>query len=117
MGTHELWEGNVSDSEYMVESGVFPALNNFINKHDEEKSGTRFTIVLDKGYRITSEAWKNGCHIVLQPTFAKSGQRFTSCETLLTASVATDRAGNERAVRYVKNSDYIAKGTSKQRVC
>ena len=26
MGTHDLWEGNVSDSEYMQMSGMFPLL-------------------------------------------------------------------------------------------
>ena len=110
MGTHDLWVGSVSDSEYMLGSDIFPTLTKFISEHDSENSDTRYTIILDKGYRVTSEAWQNGKHTVLQPVFAKSGVRFTTCDTLLTSSVATDRAGNERAVRYAKISDYISKG-------
>ena len=56
----------------MVESGVFPVLNDFSETNDEDKFGTRFTIVLDKNNRITSVAWKKRCHFVLQSTLPKS---------------------------------------------
>ena len=69
-----------------------------------------FTIVLDKGYRTTQSSFHAGGQRVLQPVFAKSDRRFTRDETLRTASVATDRAGNERAVNVCKRSWYIARG-------
>ena len=47
---------------------------------------------------------------MLQLKFAKNEERFSTSETLLTENVATDRAGNERAVRYAKHSDYISIG-------
>lgn len=81
-----------------------------------------FTIVLDEGYRTTQSSFHAGGQRVLQPVFAKSDRRFTRDETLCTASVATDRAGNERAVNVCKQSWYIARGLTpnmspKRRFC
>ena len=77
----------------------------------------KFTIILDKGYRTVSNAWQEGGHFTLQPTFAVSDTRFTSSQTLLTSTVAADRAGNERAVRYSKASEYIKKGLLSNESC
>ena len=46
----------------------------------------------------------------LQPNFAKSDQRFNRKELLPSAALATDRSGNERAVRLSKQSGYINSG-------
>ena len=89
---------------------IFPLLNEFLDTSDPKTSAIKFTVVLDKGYRITSHAWINGGHFILQPRFAKTGERFSTQETVLTANVASDRAGNKRAVCYVKTSDFIGKG-------
>jgi len=42
-------------------------------------------------------AWKNGKQKVLQPDYANSDRRFNRIETLASASVASDRGGNERS--------------------
>jgi hypothetical protein len=46
----------------------------------------------------------------LQPTFAKSDTKFTGKETLSSAAIAADRAGNERAVRICKKSGMVKEG-------
>ena len=40
----------------------------------------------------------------------RSDRNFTSTDTLLSATVASDRSGNERAVRIMKQSHYVVKG-------
>jgi hypothetical protein len=40
-------------------------------------------------------AWKNSKQKVLQPDYANSDRRFNRIETLASASVASDRGGNE----------------------
>jgi hypothetical protein len=109
MGTHDLWVGAVSDSLYMTRSGVLKMHTDYIDKY-EETNKTAFTILLDKGYRITTVAWRSGGQFVLQPSFARSDYKFTSYETIRGAAVAHDRAANERAVRYSKICGYIKSG-------
>jgi hypothetical protein len=46
----------------------------------------------------------------LQPFFAKSDQKFSSREVLLSGAVASDRSANERAVNRMKASGMIARG-------
>ena len=117
MGCHELWQGAVSDSEYMQRGQVFHTLNKYLATCDVDTQDKKFTIVLDKGYRTVSDAWQNGNHFTLQPTFASSDTRFTTSQTLLTSTVAADRAGNERAVRYAKTSEYIKRGLLNNESC
>jgi hypothetical protein len=123
MGSHEVWTGGVSDTLYMQKGKVFDMLNHFIDKYEknEEVRNVRYTIILDKGYRIVVDAFNEGGHFTLQPIFAEYDRHFTTWETLHTSSVASDRSGNERAVRYLKISDYVSKGLicneSVDRVC
>jgi hypothetical protein len=123
MGSHEIWSGGVSDTMYMQKGEVFDTLNKFILNHetDEEIQKVRFTIILDKGYWIVSDAFNEGGHFTLQPIFAEVDRHFTTLEVIHTSSVATDRSGNERAVRYLKISDYLSKGLitneSVERLC
>jgi hypothetical protein len=56
--------------------------------------GVPFTIILDRGYRSTRAACRQG-QFVLQPTFAKSDKKFSTRDVLRAASVASDRSGNE----------------------
>jgi hypothetical protein len=110
MGSHEVWTGGVSDTMYMQRGKVFETLNEFINTYDKEEAHIPFTIILDKGYRIVLDAFNAGGHFTLQPIFAEGDRHFTEWETLVISTVATDRSGNERAVRYLKISDYIKTG-------
>ena len=50
-----------------------------------------------------------------QPTFAKADRKFKAKETIQAASVAADRSGNERAVRLVKTSAFVRRGTETQK--
>ena len=98
IGTYELYPGAVSDSDYMTLCGIFENQKVF----QENDGGDPFLNVLDRGYRITKIACKNGHQFVLQPIFAKSDRKFNTIETLKSSSVAADRSGNERAVRLCK---------------
>lgn len=69
-----------------------------------------FLNIYDKGYRARTVAWKTGNQGVLQPTFAQSDRRFTGRETKISASIASDRGGNERAVNVSKRAAYISRG-------
>jgi DDE superfamily endonuclease len=113
MGCHDIWTGGVSDTHYMQHSGVFESLNDCIKNSSGEDDNTRlvpYTIILDKGYRVTMDALNNGGHYVLQPIFAEVDKRFTTLDITISSTVSSDRSGNERAVRYSKISDYISKG-------
>jgi hypothetical protein len=111
MGTHELWVGSVSDTEYMMKSSAFETQQRFIEERDPLSSHVPWLNMLDKGYRnIGGHAFQNGRQLVVQPNFAKSDERFNTYQTLRSASVAKIRAGNERAVRNVKNSKFISSG-------
>jgi hypothetical protein len=112
MGSHEVWSGGVSDSMYMTKGNVFDSLNDFIQRYetDEEARKTTFTIILDRGYRIVTEAFSEGGHFTLQPIFAEADNHFKTFETYISSSIATDRSGNQRAVRYLEISDYVKKG-------
>jgi hypothetical protein len=106
LGTHELFPGAISDSEYMRKTGILEMQQQFqIND-----GGIPFTNVLDRGYRVSRAAWRHG-QFVLQPVFASSDKKFSGTEVLLSASIAADRSANERAVRVSKLSSYIKRGT------
>ena len=66
--------------------------------------------MLDKGYRCIRAAWRNGKQECIQPPFAASDRKFTSDEMLVSASVAADRSGNERAVKLAKKSGLLKRG-------
>jgi hypothetical protein len=113
IGGYEIWTGGVSDTYYMQHGKVFDSFNTYLLTSTNEDDSTRdipFTVVLDKGYRVVLDAFRNGGHFVLQPIFAQHDRQFTTGETLHSATVATDRAGNERAVKYLKISKYIKTG-------
>ena len=108
LGTHELYPGAISDSDYMDKGGVLQLQEEF----QKEFGGPPFTNVLDRGYRSTRCAWRSGGQFVLQPTFAKSDRKFNASEVLRAAAIAADRSGNERAVRVAKMSSYVKRGTT-----
>ena len=69
-----------------------------------------FTNVYDKGYRAKMVASRTGKQLVLQPEWAESDKRFGRDQTVLSASVAADRGGNERAVKVCKRAWFISRG-------
>ena len=48
--------------------------------------------------------------LVLKPAFAESDEHFNRNQTALSASVATDRGGKERAINVAKQSWYVKRG-------
>ncbi len=86
----------------------------FQERDKVEKDGVEtvlpFLNVHDKGFRVNTAAWSEGCQLVLQPDFAKSDRRFSWIQTILSASVASDRGANERTVNVSKRAGYIKRG-------
>ena len=68
-----------------------------------------FFNMLDKGHRATQHVLQNQQKII-QPKFSKDKNNFTGLEALCISEVASDRSGNERAVRCVKRSGCLAGG-------
>ena len=110
MGTKCLFPGAISDTEYMVESGIFQEQKDFANEDVGETGIVPFCNELDKGYRCLEVAYREGKQSMIQPDFAKSDSNFKGNETLTSAAVATDRSGNERVVRLSKQSGYKNRG-------
>jgi hypothetical protein len=118
MGTHELWMGAVSDTEYMLQSKVFDQQEIFIKQRDPLYSHILWLNMLDRGYRNLGDyAWNKGGQMIVQPNFARSDGRFTSYDTLQSASVAAICAGNELAVKNIKASKYISTGLQSNESC
>lgn len=108
ISTWNLWTGAVSDSYYLSNSGILEMQEEFAA--NDESSNEPFTNVTDKGYRCNVAAWQKGKQSILQPTFAKSDQQFTTNQLLSSAAIATDRGGNERAVNVCKQSGLLKRG-------
>mmetsp|Transcript_12290 Transcript_12290/g.35170 ORF Transcript_12290/g.35170 Transcript_12290/m.35170 type:complete len:1472 (+) Transcript_12290:520-4935(+) len=104
LGSHELWMGAVSDTEYFQRSGILEQQVEFVG------DGTPVTNVLDRGYRSVRAAMKAGKQRVLQPPFAPSDRKFNTHEIISMAAIASDRSGNERAVKICKSSGHLKRG-------
>ena len=70
---------------------------------------TKSMDMLEKGYRARA-ANESHNQLTAQPVFVKSDQRFRGRDTLYSASVASDRGGNERTVNVSKRCGIIARG-------
>lgn len=110
MGTGEIWTGGVSDSDYMIRSNILKYQEHYLPIFDSRDESIPWTNICDKGYRISTYAFTCGGQKVWQPAFARSDKKFTSEQTLRSASIAADRSGNERAVKYAKMCGYISAG-------
>jgi hypothetical protein len=111
MGTHELFMGAISDTEYRLRSGIFERQHSFIQQKDPLSNHVTWLNMLDRGYRnLGSYAFSHGHQKVVQPNFGKTDDRFNTYETLWSASVAAIRAANKRAVRTAKTSKYVRSG-------
>ena len=112
IGVEELWCGATSDSHYQENTSILSQQEIFAknDKVGNDSIYIPFTIILDKGYRIIRAAWRAGKQICCQPIFASSDRLFRSDEVLISASVAADRSGNERAVNLTKMSGLLKRG-------
>ena len=114
MGTINAWTGGVSDSDYNRRAGYLKKQQEFQEKDlveiDGERRVIRFLNIYDKGYRAKMAAWENGRQLVLQPDFKESDKRCNRDQTISSASVASDRGGNERVVNVSKRAGLISKG-------
>jgi hypothetical protein len=110
IGVHDLWGGNVSDSNYNENAGYLDEQWAFQKLDLVDGEVVPFTNVYDKGYRARAICWRKGRQLVAQPIYAKSDQRFKGSDTLISASVASDRGGNERGVNVSKRSGIIKRG-------
>jgi hypothetical protein len=113
LGTIPLWTGAVSDSQYLEECETLDEQEEFA-KQDAGvvEAVLPFTNITDKGYRCVVAAWRHG-QFLLQPTFHRTDQKFSSKNLLTSATIASDRGANERAVRVCKYSDLIKRGLQK----
>jgi hypothetical protein len=59
-GTHELFPGAISDTEYMIRSGAINLHDKYLQRYDIENKEIKFHIMLDKGYRITAQCFEEG---------------------------------------------------------
>ena len=110
----DLWTGAVSDIQYNKDAGYLEDQDKFAHGDMIDINGNPtfipYTNIYDKGYRAKMVAWRAGEQQVLQPEWAESDKRFGRRKTLRTASVASDRGGNERAVNVCKRAWYISRG-------
>jgi hypothetical protein len=91
----------------LSESGILELQQEFVE--NDETSDLTFTNIVDKGYCCVIAAWRKGQYL-LQPTFGRSDQHFTTEDILTSAAIAKDRAGNERAINVCKQSGVIKHG-------
>ena len=82
----------------------------FVDNDITDNGVVPFCNELDKGYRCLEAAYRSGKQLTVQPDFARGDQNFKANETLTSAAIATDRSGNERAVRLAKQPGYINRG-------
>jgi len=109
-GVHELWGGNVSDSNYNELAGYLDEQWEFQKVDLVDGHVVVFTNIYDKGYRARAICYRKGRQLVAQPVYAKSDERFKGSDTILSASVASDRGGNERGVNISKRAGVIKRG-------
>ena len=110
IGAHDLWVGAVSDSEYMKRSGILKQQQQYLEKDDADSNDINWINVLDKGYKVGAAAWQAGGQLVVQPTFAKAEQKFSTHDTIRSAAIAAERSANERAVNRCKACGYLQNG-------
>ena len=110
LGVEELWCGATSDSHYSEHTPILKQQNEFAKIDTIDGVVLPFTLILDKCYRIVQIAWREGEQVCLQPTFKSSDRKFSCDEMLISASVAADRSGNERAVKRCKESAMLKRG-------
>lgn len=92
LGTHELWEGAVSDTNYFRQSGILQLQDQYVDLYNSNTVDIKWTNILDRGYKVIGKCFANGQQHVLQPHFSHPG------------FVASDRGGNKKAAQLAKLS-------------
>lgn len=110
LGVHYLWGGHVSDSDYNDRAGYLEEQAEFQNNDKINGEVLPFTNIYDKGYRARAACWRRDNQLIAQPIFGKSDQRFKGSDTMFSASIASDRGGNERGVNVSKRSGVVKRG-------
>ena len=110
LGVEYLWVGATSDSHYQEHIGIFKEQEQFAMCDLVDGVLLPFMSIFDKGYGVNLMSWRHGTQEVKQPVFARSDRKFRGVETLMSASIATDRSGNERAVKISKLSGLLQRG-------
>lgn len=110
VGGDHLVVGACSDSDHIIKNKVLEQQEIFQNNDLVGEKVIPFTMTLDRGYHLDTQAFRCGKQTIRQPEFKKTGRRFTGRETLRSASCSNIRAGNERAVRKAKLSGFLKKG-------
>ena len=104
-----LWGGGVSDTDYNQREGYLDKQDKFAQKDLVDGEVVTFLNILDRGFRAKMAAWEHGRQLALQPPQTKSDERFRGSQTVYSAGIATDRAGNERGVNVSKRSDLFGR--------
>ena len=108
--SHHLWSGGISDTMYQETTGILEIQEEFARNDLQEGKYIAFTMVMDKGYRITVAAWKRGEQTCIQPIFMESDKIFSTKDLIYTSNIASHRAGNERNVNLAKINGFIKRG-------
>lgn len=112
LGVEHLWVGATSDLHYQEYSGIFKEQEQFAMCDLVDGVLLPFMRIFDKGYQVNLMAWRHGRQEVKQPVFAHSNRKSRGLETLISASISTDRSGNERAVKISNLSGLLQRGLS-----
>lgn len=99
----------MSDTEYNKSAGYLKEQETFQQYDMVDGEVVPFLNIYDKGYRAREVCRRHG-QLTAQPAFCKSDKRFTGTNTLYSASIASDRGGNERAVLVSKRCGVIKRG-------
>ena len=109
------WNGRfvarrISDTDYNRREEYLKHKECSANNDEMNVAVLHFTNVYDKGYQAKMVAWKTGKQHILQPVQTERDRPFGWNKTLLSASVASDRACNESAVNKFKRAWYVSRG-------
>jgi hypothetical protein len=118
IGSHDLWMGAVTDTEYMLRGNVFELQDEFLKLRDSASNHVPWLNIFDNGYRnLGAKAKDKGRQKIVQPAFSAADRRFSGYDVLRSAACAAVRAGNERAVHIVKQSKFISSGLKANESC
>jgi hypothetical protein len=107
----ELWMGAASDTLYHSKNeGILPMQQEFQESDKIDETIIPFIQILDRGYQVQKASLDAGKQKVEQPFFADKEGFFSTSQVQRSAAVASERSGNERAVRICKLPGYIQRG-------
>ena len=105
--------GGASDTDYNRREGYLKRQEDLANNDQANEAVLPFTNIYDKGYRVKMVAWKTSKQHVLQPVWAETNRQFGWNQRLLSALVATDHVGNDRAGNVCKRARFVSRGCIK----